>query len=435
MYNIISNLSINVNFGFYEQNLYLYPMQDSTFKNTMTLEDAQRLVGPLSFNLMIKPAGSSCNLGCSYCYYLDKADIYGRKEPVMSEAMLKLVIRSYMETCQTPEVVFNWHGGEPLILGKEFFRKVIAFEREFGEGRKILNTVQTNGTLLDAEWAGLLAEGGFLTGISIDGPAHIHDRYRMDRKGSPTFDKVIAGIEYLKKGGAEFNTMSTINRASEGQGKEVYSFLKEIGSRYMQFMPVVEHILNGRIVPPQTSGASLAEWSVSDTGFGQFMCDIFDEWIRQDVGNYFVGHFDATLARWCGVQPGTCAYAETCGGNAVIEHNGDVYMCDHFVYPEYRLGNIQDKSLREMLTSEQMIRFGISKRNGLPHKCQRCKWLPLCNGECPKHRFSMAENDLPGLNALCRGYERLYSHTAPYMLRMRQLIIEKRPPADIMNEI
>ena len=435
MYNIISNLSINVNFGFYEQNLYLYPMQDSTFKNTMTLEDAQRLVGPLSFNLMIKPAGSSCNLGCSYCYYLDKADIYGRKEPVMSEAMLKLVIRSYMETCQTPEVVFNWHGGEPLILGKEFFRKVIVFEREFGEGRKILNTVQTNGTLLDEEWAGLLAEGGFLTGISIDGPAHIHDRYRMDRKGSPTFDKVIAGIEYLKKGGAEFNTMSTINRASEGQGKEVYSFLKEIGSRYMQFMPVVEHILNGRIVPPQTSGASLAEWSVSDTGFGQFMCDIFDEWIRQDVGNYFVGHFDATLARWCGVQPGTCAYAETCGGNAVIEHNGDVYMCDHFVYPEYRLGNIQDKSLREMLTSEQMIRFGISKRNGLPHKCQRCKWLPLCNGECPKHRFSMAENDLPGLNALCRGYEMLYSHTAPYMLRMRQLIIEKRPPADIMNEI
>lgn len=410
-------------------------MQDSTFKNTMTLEDAQRLVGPLSFNLMIKPAGSSCNLGCSYCYYLDKADIYGRKEPVMSEAILKLVIRSYMETCQTPEVVFNWHGGEPLILGKEFFRKVIAFEREFGEGRKILNTVQTNGTLLDEEWAGLLAEGGFLTGISIDGPAHIHDRYRMDRKGSPTFDKVIAGIEYLKKGGAEFNTMSTINRASEGQGKEVYSFLKEIGSRYMQFMPVVEHILNGRIVPPQTSGASLAEWSVSDTGFGQFMCDIFDEWIRQDVGNYFVGHFDATLARWCGVQPGTCAYAETCGGNAVIEHNGDVYMCDHFVYPEYRLGNIQDKSLREMLTSEQMIRFGISKRNGLPHKCQRCKWLPLCNGECPKHRFSMAENDLPGLNALCRGYEMLYSHTAPYMLRMRQLIIEKRPPADIMNEI
>ena len=435
MYNIISNLSINVNFGFYEQNPYLYPMQDSTFKNTMTLEDAQRLVGPLSFNLMIKPAGSSCNLGCSYCYYLDKADIYGRKEPVMSEAMLKLVIRSYMETCQTPEVVFNWHGGEPLILGKEFFRKVIAFEREFGEGRKILNTVQTNGTLLDEEWAGLLAEGGFLTGISIDGPAHIHDRYRMDRKGSPTFDKVIAGIEYLKKGGAEFNTMSTINRASEGQGKEVYSFLKEIGSRYMQFMPVVEHILNGRIVPPQTSGASLAEWSVSDTGFGQFMCDIFDEWIRQDVGNYFVGHFDATLARWCGVQPGTCAYAETCGGNAVIEHNGDVYMCDHFVYPEFKLGNIQDKSLREMLTSEQMIRFGISKRNGLPHKCQRCKWLPLCNGECPKHRFSMAENDLPGLNALCRGYEMLYSHTAPYMLRMRQLIIEKRPPADIMNEI
>lgn len=411
------------------------PMQDSTFENTITLEDAQRLSGPLSFNLMIKPVGSTCNLGCSYCYYLDKAEIYGRKEPIMSEDMLRLVIRSYMETCQTPEVVFNWHGGEPLILGKEFFRKVIALEKEFGEGRKILNTVQTNGTLLDQEWAELLAKGDFLTGISIDGPAHIHDRYRMDRKGLPTLDKVMAGIEYLKTGGAEFNTMTTINHASEGKGKEVYSFLKGIGSRYMQFMPVLEHTLNGRIVPPQTAGASLAEWSVSDRGFGQFMCDIFDEWIKHDVGHYFVGHFDATLARWCGVQPGTCAYAETCGGNAVIEHNGDVYMCDHFVYPEYRLGNIRDISLREMLTSEQMIRFGISKRNRLPHKCQRCKWLQLCNGECPKHRFSATDSGEKSLNALCLGYEMLYEYTAPYMSRMRQLLLEGKSPALIMKEI
>lgn len=410
-------------------------MQDRMFKNTMTLEDAQRLVGPLSFNLMIKPAGSTCNLGCNYCYYLDKADIYGRHEPVMSEDMQKSVIRSYIETCQTQEVVFNWHGGEPLILGKEFFRKVIAFEREFGEDRKILNTVQTNGTLLDSEWADLLAKGGFLTGISIDGPAHIHDRYRMDRKGSPTFNKVIAGIEHLKKAGAEFNTMTTINRASEGHGKEVYSFLKEIGSRYMQFMPVLEHTLGKKIVPPQTAGAVVAEWSVSDIGFGQFMCDIFDEWIRHDVGSYFVGHFDAALARWCGVQPGTCAYAETCGGNAVIEHNGDVYVCDHFVYPEFKLGNIKETSLKEMLTSKKMLIFGISKRNSLPIKCQRCNWLPLCNGECPKHRFSTDDAGQPGLNALCRGYEMFYNHTAPYMQRMRQLIMEQRPPSEIMKEI
>ena len=405
------------------------------FADTITLEDAERITGPLAFNLMIKPAGSLCNLHCSYCYYLDKAEIYRRHEPVMTYETLEAVIRIYMETCETQEVTFNWHGGEPLVLGKDFFRRIISLERKYAQGKNVHNTVQTNGILLDKEWAEILREGKFLTGISVDGPACIHDRYRKDRKGGATLDKVLKGVEILHETGVDFNTMTTINKASEGKGKEVYRFLKSIGSRYMQFMPVVEYVSGGRIVPPQTAGAEQAPWSVSAIEFGKFMCDIFDEWILTDVGRYFVGHFDAALAGWCGVQPGTCAYAETCGGNAVIEHNGDVYMCDHFVYPEYRLGNIIEKPLREILSSPEMIRFGISKRNSLPDKCRLCRWRTLCNGECPKHRFATTDSGSAGLNSLCKGYEMFYSHTAPYMQRMCQLLAERKSPSLIMKEI
>ena len=410
-------------------------MSCDSFKDTITLDDANRLAGPLSFNLMIKPAGSLCNLGCSYCYYLDKAEIYSGKEPIMSREMLETVIRTYIKTCETPEVTFNWHGGEPLRLGKDFFRQVLAFEKEYADGKVINNTIQTNGTLIDREWADIFKQGNFLTGISVDGPSRIHDKYRRDRRGSATLDKVINAISIMHEAEADFNTMTTINKESERKGLEVYHFLKSIGSRFMQFMPVMEHIRDGRIVPPDTPGAQMAPWSVSDVGFGQFMCDIFDEWIRTDVGKYFVGHFDAALALWCGVQPGTCAYAETCGGNAIIEHNGDVYTCDHYVYPEYRLGNIQTDSLRDMLTSEKMIRFGISKRNSLPDKCRSCRWRELCNGECPKHRFSSSNTGEKGLSALCRGYEMFHEHTAPYMLRMRQLLSEGKSPGQIMNEL
>ena len=391
-------------------------------KDIFTLSDAERLVGPLAFNLMIKPAGSLCNLGCSYCYYLDKAEIYKGKEPVMSMEMLETVVRKYIEACEVPHVTFNWHGGEPLVLGKDFFRKAMEFERKYADGKVIHNTIQTNGILLDKEWTDIFRDGNFLVGISIDGPAEIHDRYRKDRKGGPTLEKVLRGISILQRAGVEFNTMTTINNASEGKGVQVYEFLKSIGSHYMQFMPVVEHIKDGKIVPPGTVGAAVAPWSISDIGFGKFMCDIFDTWIRGDVGNYFVGHFDAALAGWCGAQPGTCAYAETCGGNAVVEHNGDVYMCDHFVYPEY--------SLKEMLNSMEMIRFGLNKRNSLPSKCIKCQWVRICNGECPKHRFTAADGRLEGLNALCRGYEMFFNHTAPYMQKMRDIIFtaQKQPP-------
>ena len=402
------------------------------FQNQLLLEDAVRITGPAAFNIMLKPAGSLCNLGCAYCYYLDKADIYGGREPRMSEEMLETVIREYIAANDVPEVTFNWHGGEPLVLGLDFYRKAMDLERKYADGKTVFNTLQTNGTLLTPEWADFLRENHFLVGISIDGPRDIHDKYRKDKGGAGTFDKVLRGIQLLRAHGVEFNTMSTVNKVSEGRGLEVYRFLQSIGSRYMQFMPVVEHVKQRHIVSPATEGARLAPWSVSSLGFGQFMCDIFDYWVRNDVGRTFVGLFDATLANWCGVMPGTCAYDRTCGGNAVIEHNGDLYPCDHFVYPQYRLGNIAETPIRSMMESPRQVKFGIDKRNSLPAKCFRCKYLHLCNGECPKHRFSRTEAGETGLSALCEGYYRFYEHTAPYMEKMRELLQQELPPAYVM---
>jgi len=280
-----------------------------TFKNTLTLGDAMRLSGPLAFNIMLKPAGSLCNLDCKYCYYLDKAEIYGGREPRMTEEMLETVIREYIAANEVEDVTFNWHGGEPLVLGKDFYRKALSLQRKYSGGKKIHNTLQTNGTLLDSEWADILREGDFLVGVSIDGPSSIHDRFRKDKGGAPTFEKVLRGIRTLQRAGVEFNTMSTVNRASEGRGIEVYNFLKSIGSRYMQFMPVVEHVKyplkNGKpdkgarpfIVDPSTPDAAIAPWSVSDIAFGKFLIQIFDEWMKADVGTYFVNYFDAAPGR------------------------------------------------------------------------------------------------------------------------------------------
>lgn len=423
------------------------------FPQTLSLEDAVRLSGPLAFELMLKPAGSLCNLDCSYCYYLDKNDLYGGREPVMDERMLETVIREYIAASDVPEVRFNWHGGEPLVLGLDFFRRAVALERKYAGGKTIANTLQTNGVLLDREWAAFLREENFLVGISIDGPQDLHDRYRKDRGGRPSFERVLRGLEWLHRYDVAFNTMTTVNRASEGRGREVYRFLKALGSRYMQFMPVVEFVqpFSGeslfRIVPPSWKGAEMAPWSVGACAFGQFLCDIFDEWVRRDVSQYFVGQFDAALASWCGVRPGICVFSETCGGCAVVEHNGDVYPCDHFVYPRYRLGNIAEQPLRTLMESDAAVRFGTDKRNGLPASCRRCQWLFACHGECPQHRYGSGfgagaglgagagRDELcePGLNALCEGYRLFFSHVAPYMEHMRDLLSRRLSPAAVMR--
>lgn len=420
-------------------------MRNDDFSKTLTLGDAMRLSGPMSFNLMLKSAGSLCNLDCAYCYYLDKSEIYGGREPRMDEAMLERVVREYITANDAPEVTFNWHGGEPLLMGLDFYRKALGFEAKYADGKKVRNTLQTNGTLLTREWARFFADNEFLIGISIDGPRDIHDKYRRDKGGQPTFDRVMRGLNLLRTGGVAFNTMSTVNKECQGRGAEVYEFLRSIGSEYMQFMPVVEHVrypLNGagkpdrkrrpHIVDPHSEGAELAFWSVESRAFGKFMNDIFDIWVRRDVGRIFVVEFDSVLANWCGEQPGTCIFAPTCGGNSVIEHNGDLYPCDHFVYPKYLLGNIMKDDLRGMMLSEGQVRFGMDKRNSLPRKCQQCKWLFACNGECPKHRFSRTEAGETGLNALCEGYRLFFAHTAPYMERMRDLLSRQLPPAMIM---
>lgn len=421
-------------------------MAKDLFESTITLTDAARMTGPQAFNIMIKAGGSLCNLDCRYCYYLDKAFLYGGKEPRMSEEMLETVIKKYIEACDVPEVTFNWHGGEPLVMGLDFYRKAVELENKYADGKTVHNTLQTNGTLLTPQWAEFFAKNRFLIGLSIDGPEHIHDRYRSSKAGEPSFDKVMAGLRVLVRGGVEFNTLTALSKASEGHGLEIYQFLKSVGSRYMQFLPVVEKIAyrkndKGKAVkserpsvvsPSDDANDGIGSWSISGTGYGRFLCDVFDYWVRNDVGRYFVGIFDATLASLCGEMPGTCSFAETCGNNFVVEHNGDVYVCDHFVYPEYKLGNVVSDSFKDMAASDRAVSFGINKRNSLPGQCRRCEWRTLCNGECPQHRFDRTETGAKGLNSLCAGLKMFYRHTYPYMQKMQELLRQELPPANIM---
>ena len=403
-------------------------------KETLTLQDAVKITGPQAFNIMIKPVGSLCNLKCHYCYYLDKAEIYGGREPRMTIEMLEHFVKEYIAANDVPDVYFNWHGGEPLLAGLDFYRKAVEFQKKYGEGKRIHNTLQTNGTLITREWAEFFRANGFLLGVSIDGPQNVHDRYRGGKGGASVFDRVIKGIMELYRARVQYNVMTTVNKQSEGRGLDIYQFLKQAGTRFIQFMPVVEHVKDGLIVSPDTPGARIAPWSIDARAFGRFLCDIFDYWVRHDVGKVFVNQFDAALASWCGVPQGTCSFAETCGGNSIIEHNGDLYPCDHFVYEDYRIGNVLETDLRTLMNSSKQVRFGIDKRNGLPGKCLSCRWFFACHGECPKHRFNTTDKGETGLNALCEGYEMFFSHIAPYMERMAALLKEGRPASDIMKD-
>ena len=388
--------------------------------------DAQKLTRPTAFTTMIKPVGSLCNLDCDYCYYLGKADLYGGRQPKMSDELLERYISQYIEAVQVPTVTFCWHGGEPLLAGIDFYEKAVALQNRYRGNKQIENSLQTNGLLINPDWCDFFRENNFLIGLSIDGPKEIHDAYRHDRGGQPTFDRVMRGLEMMAMNSVEYNTLSTINNRCAGQGKRVYQFMRSV-SKYMQFLPVVEHTLttpSGRaaIVPPGTEGAQTAPWSITPKAFGKFMCDVFDEWIISDVGERFVQLFDITLAQWYGVQPSLCAFCPTCGDGLVVEHNGDVYMCDHFVYPEYKLGNIAEEHLSDLQRKPELFRFGIEKRNSLPSDCRKCEYLFACRGECPKHRFATTRRGEKGLNALCEGYKHFFEYTAPYMQQMRQLL-------------
>ncbi len=390
--------------------------------------------------VMAKPIGSSCNLNCAYCYYLEKEKLYeNRKSFQMSDETLEKYIESYIQAQPVPDVLFTWHGGETLLRDISFYRKVLSLQRKYGRGRNIDNSLQTNGVLLNDEWCRFFKDNNFLIGISIDGPEHCHDVYRKNKGGHGTFKQVMRGIELLQKHQVEFNTLSVINNYNVDFPLEVYNFFKEIGSRYMQFSPIVEQISQTRpdglkLLPPEGSeDAVLAPWTVNALKFGQFYISIFDEWVRHDVGQYFVQLFDATLAGTVGEMPGVCIFGETCGHASAMEFNGDVYSCDHYVFPEYKLGNIRNKTFVEMMFSEKQLRFGTDKRDTLPTQCKQCEFLKLCNGECPKNRIVKTASGEPGLNYLCAGYKSFFKHTEPYMQFMANELFFKRSPANVMS--
>jgi uncharacterized protein len=388
------------------------------------------------FNVIAKPAGPKCNLNCTYCYYKEKINLYPETHRFrMSDRVLELFIRNYIGSQDTPEIWFSWQGGEPLLLGLEFFRKVVALQRHYGPpGQRVCNALQTNGTLLNEEWAGFLREHDFLVGLSIDGPRRLHDSYRVDKRGRPSFETVLGKLKLLQKSGVEYNTLTVVGRHNADFPKEVYRFLKEHGARFMQFIPLVERIGDGTTLagPPALDPESTpAPWSVPRGAYGDFMCAIFDEWVRHDVGRVYVQLFDVQLGIWTGLPSGLCVFAETCGRGPAIEHNGDLYACDHYVYPSYRLGNILDRPLQALVDSPRQQRFGRDKKNTLPRYCLECEFRFACNGGCPKHRFLLTSDGEPGLNYLCASYKRYFSHTAPYMRVMADLLRAGQPPAMI----
>ncbi|MCW4083114.1 MULTISPECIES: anaerobic sulfatase-maturation protein [Segatella] len=391
--------------------------------------------------VMLKPAGAHCNLACKYCYYLEKNKLYPTAQRhLMSDEMLEQFTREYIEAQTMNQVLFTWHGGEPLLRSIDFYRKALSLQQKYAGGRRIDNVIQTNGTLLTDEWCEFFAQNHWLVGISIDGPQPDHDHYRLTAAGKPSWKKVMQGIKLLKKHGVEWNAMAVVNAYNANHPLEFYRFFKENGCQFLQFTPIVERLTrheDGRTLASlaDKDEISLSEASVTPEQWGYFLCAIFDEWVRKDVGKIFVEIFDCTLANWMGISPGICAYSKECGHAGVMEHNGDVYSCDHFVFPEYKLGNIRDHSLIDMLYGEQQQEFSRLKHSSLPRQCKECDMEFACHGECPKNRFMKDKYGDSGLNYLCPGYYHYYQHVAPYMDYMKQELMSQRPPSNIMKVV
>ena len=391
--------------------------------------------------VMLKPAGAHCNLACKYCYYLEKNKLYPTAQRhLMSDEMLEQFTREYIEAQTMNQVLFTWHGGEPLLRSIDFYRKALSLQQKYAGGRRIDNVIQTNGTLLTDEWCEFFAQNHWLVGISIDGPQPDHDHYRLTAAGKPSWKKVMQGIKLLKKHGVEWNAMAVVNAYNANHPLEFYRFFKENGCQFLQFTPIVERLTrheDGRTLASlaDKNEIPLSEASVTPEQWGYFLCAIFDEWVRKDVGKIFVEIFDCTLANWMGISPGICAYSKECGHAGVMEHNGDVYSCDHFVFPEYKLGNIRDHSLIDMLYGEQQQEFSRLKHSSLPRQCKECDMEFACHGECPKNRFMKDKYGDSGLNYLCPGYYHYYQHVVPYMDYMKQELMSQRPPSNIMKVV
>ena len=390
------------------------------------------------FHVMVKPGGSTCNLDCDYCFYLGKQTLPGGPGVGrMSDELLDTFIQQYIAGVTGPQVVFSWQGGEPTLLGLDFYRKVVALQRKYAKpGQTIENDLQTNGTLINDEWSAFLKENRFLVGLSIDGPRDIHDRYRVDKGRRPTFTRVMNAVRLFRKDGVPFNTLTCVHRHNARRPVDVYRFLRdEVGSTYLQFIPIVEYKSFERTAPQTLSGDTLprdgdpearpghphsvvTDWSVDPDDYGYFLCRVFDRWASRDVGKVLVNHFETLVAQQAGLGSQLCIYAEFCGKAVAIEHDGSVYACDHYVYPEYRLGNIRDRQLHHLAFSRAQVRFGYAKNETLPRYCRECEYLSACWGECPKNRVIRTADGDVGLNYLCRGLKAFFAHALPDVRRI-----------------
>jgi len=408
-------------------------MSDDSLNNYNTI--------PSSFHIIAKPTGPLCNLDCTYCFYLEKENIYPKKSNFrMSDDVLESFICQKIENHRTQIVNFAWQGGEPTLLGVDFYRNVVRLQRKYADGKEIENGFQTNGILLNDEWCEFFKENNFLIGLSIDGPESLHDRYRKAKGGQGTYKKVIKGLDFLKKHHVDFNTLTVLQKDNSSHPLKVYNFLKEIGNGFMQFIPIVERIAEDKsddglqlVLPKYNKNAHVTDWSVDPLQYGDFLTTIFDEWVRNDVGRYFVQLFDIALEAWSGLEPSLCVFRKTCGEAMAIEHNGDLYSCDHYVYPENKLGNIMENPLESLISSEFQVKFGNDKWDKLPKYCYECDVRFACNGECPKHRFINTPDGEEGLNYLCAGYKKFFHHIDPYMRFMANELSQQRAPANVMG--
>jgi uncharacterized protein len=385
---------------------------------------------PQAFHVMVKPTGAICNLECSYCFYLAKESLYTGSQFRMSDTVLDSYLRQLIQAHQTNRVIIAWQGGEPTLMGLDFFKRSVELQKKYCKpGMTFENTLQTNGTLLDDAWCQFFSENDFLIGISVDGPEKLHNACRKDKYGRGTFDRVISGLHLLQKHGVNFNILATVNRFNSIYPLDVYRFFRdELNAQYIQFIPVVE-----RISPDGSqNGNRVTAESVQPDKWGNFLIRIFDEWVNTDVGQTFILNFEGVLAGWLGMAGTVCIFGQTCGLGLALEHNGDLYSCDHFVDLHHKLGNILETSLLDMVSSESQRIFGREKRDNLPQYCRSCKYISMCNGECPKNRFYRAPGGQPGLNYLCEGYQAFFKYTESQMKIMASLLKNGRPTADIM---
>lgn len=401
---------------------------------------------PLPFHLLAKPTGAVCNLDCDYCFFLSKEMLYPGSRFRMADDVLEAYLRQLIEAHRgLPEVTIAWQGGEPTLMGLDFFRRSVEIvEACLEPGQEALHTIQTNGTLLDADWAAFFAEHGFLVGISIDGPPEIHDTYRVTKGNRGSYAQVMRGLGHLRDAGVEWNALTTIHAANAERGLEVYRFLRDdCGARFLQFIPIIERVSEAAAdgTVPWSSwrdrplyvqeGEAVTARSVTGEQYGRFLIDVFEDWVRRDIGEVYVQMFDVALANWHGEPPSLCIHAETCGRALALEHTGDVYSCDHFVEPEHLIGNIMERPLAELVTLPQQVAFGEAKRDTLPRYCRECDVRFACHGGCPKDRFITTPDGEPGLNWLCAGYQAFFRHVDPPMREMSALLRAGRAPAEL----